>query len=171
MGNAKVSAADPSAASRRRKPGQDASHFKTDKTGKMIINDANDSDEEQQQTQYPKIHDRLAGGAFMANQTAVDGGIRDARGGLKFTKNTKRAREAERENDVMGMDLDEVMGEKKVQKKKKAVTSLGEEFRSKVSVAFANHHLEFGFCRSAPCAPVFMFITLQSRQSRKLGHS
>lgn len=95
----------------------------------MIINEANDNSDGDDG--YPKIHDRLAGGAYMANQTAVDGAVRDARGGVRFTKNTKRAREAEREGDMM--DLDEVMGEKKVQKKKKAVTSLGEEFRSKVS--------------------------------------
>lgn len=68
----------------------------------------------------------------MANQTSVDSATRDARGGLKFNRNTKRARDAEREGEMMGMDLDEVMGEKKDKKKKRVVGSLGEEFRSKV---------------------------------------
>ncbi|BEI80482.1 hypothetical protein CcaverHIS002_0110110 [Cutaneotrichosporon cavernicola] len=109
-----VTSADPSAASRKRKPGQDAAHFKTDRSGKLVIEDVGAGE----------------GTAYMAAMRSVDGATRDARGGLKFNKNTKRAREAEREDEAM-MDLDELIGDKKPKKAKKRAVKLGEEFRSK----------------------------------------
>lgn len=118
-----VTRADPNAASRKRKPGQDAAHFKTDRSGKLVIEESGDEDEPMQRG------DAGEGTAYMAAMHGVDGATRDARGGLKFNKNTKRAREAEREEESM-MDLDELIGDRKPKKKKKAV-KLGEEFRSK----------------------------------------
>lgn len=73
----------------------------------------------------------MEGSAFMAAQHGVDGATRDARGGLKFNKNTKRGRQEEEE---MGIDLDEVMGPKNAPKKRKEQNKrLGEEFKAKVS--------------------------------------
>jgi len=64
---------------------------------------------------------------------AVGGAVRDAKGTLKFNKNTKRGREVEKEYEdtYSGGVLDK---EEVVKKKKKEVTKLGEEFRSKVSL-------------------------------------
>jgi ribosomal RNA-processing protein 12 len=61
----------------------------------------------------------------------VGGTVRDAKGNLKFNKNTKRQREVEKEYEdtYAGGVLDK---EEVVKKKKKEVTKLGEEFRSKV---------------------------------------
>jgi ribosomal RNA-processing protein 12 len=71
-----------------------------------------------------------AGNAFMTAQRGVDGASRDAKGNLKFNKNTKRAREMEREDEAM--DLDELIGDKKEKKKKREVVRLGSEFKAKV---------------------------------------
>lgn len=119
-------ATDPSAAARRRKPGQDASHFKTDKSGKLVI------DEPGSDNEGPTETERMAGDAFLANQTSTDGARRDARGALKFNKNTKRARETEREyEETFGAGI--IDQDKEAPKKRKQVGKLGEEFRSKVS--------------------------------------
>ena len=75
----------------------------------------------------------MAGDAFLANQTSTDGATRDAKGALKFNKNTKRSRETEREYEMtFGAGIID-QDDGKVRKKKKEVTKLGEEFRSKVS--------------------------------------
>ena len=85
------------------------------------------------------------GGAFISSMTSTDGATRDSKGGLKFNKNTKRAREAEREAEAM--ELDELVGDKdrireKMKKKaKKEVMKLGEEFRSKVGDYAISIHL------------------------------
>lgn len=121
-----VTRADPTAASRKRKPGQDAAHFKTDRSGKLVIEESGDEDDEMD----GKRGAAGEGAAYMAAMRNVDGATRDARGGLKFNKNTKRAREAEREDEAM-MDLDELIGDKRPKKAKKKVVKLGEEFRSK----------------------------------------
>ena len=69
----------------------------------------------------------------MANQMAVGGAVRDAKGNLKFNKNTKRGREVEKEYEdtYSGGVLEK---EEVIKKKKREVTKLGEEFRSKVSL-------------------------------------
>lgn len=69
----------------------------------------------------------------MAAQRGVDGASRDARGNLRFNKNTKRSR---MEEDEL-MEIEEPVRasaapEKK--KKKDAPKKLGEEFRAKVSL-------------------------------------
>jgi hypothetical protein len=64
----------------------------------------------------------------------VGGAVRDAKGNLKFNKNTKRGREVEKEYEdtYSGGVLEK---EEVIKKKKREVTKLGEEFRSKVSFA------------------------------------
>ena len=66
----------------------------------------------------------------------MDGASRDAKGNLRYNKNTKRVRAQE---EVMGIDLDEVMGDKDKstgrelkKKKSRIVGRLGEEFKAKV---------------------------------------
>jgi ribosomal RNA-processing protein 12 len=96
----------------------------------MIVEESDDEDASHAK---PSNDARNGGAAFVTAMTSTDGAIRDARGNLKFNKNTKRGREAEQEaNDAM--DLDELIGEKPKNKKKvkKEVVGLGEEFRSKV---------------------------------------
>lgn len=80
----------------------------------------------------------MAGDAFLANQTSTDGAHRDARGTLKFNKNTKRTRETEREyEETFGAGI--IDQDKEVPKKKKQqVGKLGEEFRSKVCPGHSN---------------------------------
>ena len=120
-----LTGADPSGSNRKRKPGQDASHFQTDTSGRLIIPD----DHDDSQLVNPKVD--VEGTAYMSAQRGVDGQSRDAKGNLRFNKNTKRTRE----DDGMMMDLDEVMGgseKEKKKKKKRDVEKLGGEFRSKV---------------------------------------
>jgi ribosomal RNA-processing protein 12 len=127
-----VSAADPSAASRKRKPGQDAAHFKTDKSGRMIIADEDAGNDDQDHPMGSSADAAAgAGNAYLTSMQGADGAVRTA-GGLKFNKNTKRSRDADRE-DADAMDLDELIGDKKDKKKKKAaapIKRLGDEFRS-----------------------------------------
>lgn len=131
-------ASDPSMAARRRKPGQDASHFKTDKSGKLVIDEPSSS----AQDSGPTEMERMAGDAFLANQTSTDGATRDAKGTLKFNKNTKRSRETEREYEMtFGAGI--IDQDDKLKKKKKEVTKLGEEFRSKVGLWIISHHVVF----------------------------
>ena len=120
-------ASDPNQASRKRKPGQDASHFKTDKSGKLIIDEPSTST-----SATPAVQEGERGDAYLANQMAVGGAVRDAKGNLKFNKNTKRGREVEKEYEdtYSGGVLEK---EEVIKKKKREVTKLGEEFRSKVS--------------------------------------
>ena len=142
-----TAAANPNAKVKGRKPGQDAAKFKTDSSGKLVI-PADDSDDERTKSRSRKADEPAPGAdgegtAFLAAQRGVDGVSRDARGNLRFNKNTKRTRA---EDDEM-MDLDEPsagfsakgsavggagnVGQK--QKKRKETKKLGEEFRAKVS--------------------------------------
>jgi ribosomal RNA-processing protein 12 len=65
----------------------------------------------------------------------VGGTVRDAKGNLKFNKNTKRQREVEKEYE--DTYAGGVLDKEEVVKKKKEVTKLGEEFRSKVRFRFS----------------------------------
>jgi ribosomal RNA-processing protein 12 len=98
----------------------------------MVIPDEN----EQMDQDDSAAARNVEGTAFMSAQTGVDGATRDARGNLKFNKNTKRSR---MEDDDMDVDFDEsikkaYMPEQKKKKKQEGNKRLGEEFRAKVSV-------------------------------------
>jgi hypothetical protein len=96
------------------------------------------------------------GDAYLANQMQVGGAVRDAKGNLKFNKNTKRGREVEKEYEdtYSGGVLEK---EEVIKKKKREVTKLGEEFRSKVSPpSYLDHsksHNHHHHCRELriPC--------------------
>ena len=84
-----------------------------------------------------------AGAAFVSSGRGVDGQIRDARGGVKFSRNTKKAREEDmdmdddrpsRRNGLAGNDsAAERARMVKEKRTKKMKAKLGEEFRAKVS--------------------------------------
>nr|XP_019045182.1 ribosomal RNA-processing protein 12 [Kwoniella bestiolae CBS 10118]OCF24112.1 ribosomal RNA-processing protein 12 [Kwoniella bestiolae CBS 10118] len=125
-----IASSDPSAQKARRKPGQDASHFTTDKSGKMVIREDQSSDEDA----GPSTSSARAmeGSGFMA-RNEVDGFTRDSRGNMKFTRNTKKARDNE-----LSMMIDEE-GDRKLEntkkleerRKKRKAMGLGEEFKAK----------------------------------------
>lgn len=82
------------------------------------------------------VGDAMAGSAFMSAQRGLDGQTRDAKGNLRFNKNTKRSREEERM-----LDLDEEDGKKVVERRKKRMEmgKLGGEFKAKVSYSERLH--------------------------------
>lgn len=114
------------ASNRRRKPGQEAHHFKTDaETGKMIID--NDDGVENEDV----VMTDVGGVAYRESITSVDGFSRGPNGRIKFNKDTKKRR---REMD--GID-DEVMadgdgGAVKANKNERKAVKLGHEFKAKV---------------------------------------
>ncbi|PFH53781.1 hypothetical protein AMATHDRAFT_136895 [Amanita thiersii Skay4041] len=112
---------------RRRNPGQDATHFKTDEeTGKMIIDEKESGNEEDAN------NDQVAGNAYHENLTSVDGFTRGRNGRVKFNKDTKKRR---RENEEQDMDVE--MGDEtgttkaKKSKKKTEAPNVGREFKAK----------------------------------------
>lgn len=118
---------------RRRQPGQDATHFKTDEdTGKMIIDGDMDSDAEERAPQNAATD--VAGTAYRESITSVDGFTRGPNGRIKFNKDTKKRRRDEDANqDVEMADLDELASGKRSKKpKKKADPKFGHEFKAKV---------------------------------------
>ncbi|KAG5648632.1 hypothetical protein DXG03_003243 [Asterophora parasitica] len=112
---------------RRRKPGQDASHFKTDEdTGKMII-DAEDAEEPQEVDPSTDV----AGTAYRESMTSVDGFTRGPNGRVKFHKDTKkRRREADEAEDVEMAD-GEIAPTAGKKNKRKVEPKIGHEFKAK----------------------------------------
>jgi len=112
-----------STSNRRRKPGQDAAHFKTDEdTGKMVIGESSDEDDAPDQG----VND-VSGTAYRESITSVDGFTRGPNGRVKFNKDTKKRRRDNDDVDMMDVDED------KTQNKQKRRTSakLGQEFKAK----------------------------------------
>ena len=117
---------DPNAQSRKRKPGQDAAHFKTDKSGKLIVPAENEADGKDVDMTPGANPD---GAAYISTLTSVDGMQRMPDGSVKFNKNTKRGRELEMEME--GLEVEESKGKGK--KQRREVGKLGQEFKAKVS--------------------------------------
>ncbi|KAG6845310.1 hypothetical protein H0H87_011160 [Tephrocybe sp. NHM501043] len=112
---------------RRRKPGQDASRFKTDEdSGKMIIDNDQDSDVDARSS----IAD-VEGTAYRESMTSVDGFTRGPNGRVKFHKDTKKRRREELEaEDVEMADVETGPGATK-KNKRKTEPKLGHEFKAK----------------------------------------
>ncbi|KAJ3537295.1 hypothetical protein NMY22_g5649 [Coprinellus aureogranulatus] len=109
---------------RRRKPGQDAAHFKTDEdTGRMVIDEKEDEEEEEDS------HLDVAGTAYKESMTSVDGFTRGPNGKVKFNKDTKKRRREEAE-DIEMEDVD-AAPKRKRDKKKVPEPKLGQEFKAK----------------------------------------
>lgn len=125
------SGSDPSAASRKRKPGQDAAHFKTDKSGKLIVPDDREDAAGAAKAAAPAGDQEMEdGAAYISTLTSVDGMQRLPDGTVKFNKNTKRGRELEMEME--GLDVGEEV-KTKGKKQRREVGKLGQEFKAKVS--------------------------------------
>lgn len=113
--------------SRRRKPGQDAAHFKMDEdTGKMIIDepDAETAGADAASTD-------VAGTAYRESMTSVDGFTRGPSGRVKFNKDTKKRRRENDEADVEDVEMADGEGTNKKNKRRTEV-KLGQEFKAKV---------------------------------------
>ncbi|CAA7261659.1 unnamed protein product [Cyclocybe aegerita] len=118
------------AQSRRRKPGKDATHFKTDEdTGKMVI-DENSSDEDEGANARAAASD-VAGAAYRESLASVDGFTRGPNGKIKFNKDTKKRRREEDAMDVDMADPEEAPAGKTKKSKKKVEPKLGHEFKAK----------------------------------------
>lgn len=125
---------DRKAARKAKDSGRD---FKKDSdTGKLIINSDSDSAAGSEVDEDA----RLAGAAYQEALTSADGFTRDARGRVKFNKDTKKRR-----RDAMNVDENEdvemadanasgTQGGKNKKQKRKAPTKVGQEFKAKVSL-------------------------------------
>ncbi|KAG6850944.1 hypothetical protein H0H93_005813 [Arthromyces matolae] len=110
---------------RRRRPGQDASRFKTeDETGKMIIDEGNDSDDIGPSTD-------VAGTAYREAITSVDGFTRGPNGRVKFHKDTKKRRREELETEDVEMVDGDTAATAAKKSKRKGDPGLGHEFKAK----------------------------------------
>ncbi|TFK23665.1 ribosomal RNA-processing protein 12 [Coprinopsis marcescibilis] len=116
------------AANRRRKPGQDASHFKTDdSTGKMVI-DEGGSDEDDSMA----VAQDVAGTAYKESLTSVDGFTRGPNGKVKFHKDTKKRRRQNDDEDVEMGDAEEPALQSKAKKpRSRTDPKFGHEFKAK----------------------------------------
>ncbi|KAJ3561831.1 hypothetical protein NP233_g9958 [Leucocoprinus birnbaumii] len=120
---------------RRRKPGQEAAHFKTDdNTGKMVIDDESDDHENETAEHGNGGQEDVAGNAYRESMTSVDGFTRGQGGRVKFNKDTKKRRRADNDidDDVEMADGENISaGRKKSKNKEKAEPRLGHEFKAK----------------------------------------
>ncbi|KAG8944184.1 hypothetical protein FRC04_002140 [Tulasnella sp. 424] len=113
---------------KRRKPGQDAAHFKKDEeNGKMIVEDE-DAQNQVAEEGEEDAGDDVAGQAYMDQMVSVDGFTRTATGAVKFHKNTKKRRAMDTDD---GDDEVEETGEKEKRSRKSRVVKLGREFKAK----------------------------------------
>ncbi|KAJ4483189.1 armadillo-type protein [Lentinula aciculospora] len=109
---------------RRRKPGQDAAHFKTDEdTGKMVI----DQSDEEEDALRQAAND-FSGTAYRESISSVDGFTRGPNGRVKFNKDTKKRRRGDEDLDMMDIDESDLSRNKQ---KRKASAKLGHEFKAK----------------------------------------
>jgi ribosomal RNA-processing protein 12 len=113
---------------RRRKPGQEASKFKTDAdTGRVIIDeDESDSDAPQSKSKPGYVE----GDLYKESLTSVDGFTRGPSGKIKFHKDTKKRRREESDEDVEMADAAVDVGVSK--SKKRSEVKVGQEFKAKV---------------------------------------
>ncbi|KXN91076.1 Ribosomal RNA-processing protein 12 [Leucoagaricus sp. SymC.cos] len=116
----------------RRRPGQDAAHFKTDEnTSKMVIDD--ESDDEIEEHGNGEEEDAV-GNAYKESVTSADGFTRGPGGRIKFNKDTKKRRREDNDIDEdVKMDDGEnaSAGRNKSKKKEKGEPRLGHEFKAK----------------------------------------
>ncbi|KAF9453999.1 NUC173-domain-containing protein [Macrolepiota fuliginosa MF-IS2] len=120
---------------RRRKPGQDAAHFKTDdNTGKMVIDDDSNSGNDNEAAEGGDGEEDVAGNAYKESMTSVDGFTRGPGGRIKFNKDTKKRRREDNDNDddIEMADGENVSaGRKKSKNKEKNEPRIGHEFKAK----------------------------------------
>ncbi|KAG8771972.1 hypothetical protein FRC12_003310 [Ceratobasidium sp. 428] len=115
---------------KRRQPGRDAAKFKTESaTGKLIVEESSDEQEEGNE------EDTIEGVAYREMLTSTDGHTRDASGRVKFGKDTKKRRAAEREAEDQDVEMADGTAASKdgsrKKKQKQAVIKVGSEFKAK----------------------------------------
>ncbi|KAF8335881.1 uncharacterized protein EI90DRAFT_2912815 [Cantharellus anzutake] len=107
---------------KKRQPGQEASHFRTEESGKLVISDDSDNGGV----------DRAEDDAADTQMALVDDFNRGPRGEVKFHKNTKKRRaEDSKAEDVEMADRDAGEGGNKRKKYKQEPVRLGREFKAK----------------------------------------
>ena len=90
---------------KRKKPGQDATRFKTDEeTGKMVLDEGENDD--------VNMDDDLAGKAYRESLTSVDGFTRGPNGRVKFNKDTKKRRRDDDDAEDIEMGDAQTRGKK-----------------------------------------------------------
>ncbi|KAG9102762.1 hypothetical protein FRC07_010164 [Ceratobasidium sp. 392] len=115
---------------KRRQPGRDAAKFKTESsTGKFIVEESSDEDEGEDGGED------IAGAAYQEMLTSTDGQTRDASGRVRFGKDTKKRRAAEREAEDGDAEMADGTAASKdgarKKKKKQVVVKVGAEFKAK----------------------------------------
>jgi ribosomal RNA-processing protein 12 len=114
----------------KRKPGQDASRFKTDAdTGKIRFDDSSDDEADDKAAST-----NVAGTAYREGITGVDGFTRGPNGRVKFNKDTKKRRREELDAGDGDVEMDDASGAKakaQVAAKKKKQNIFGQEFKAK----------------------------------------
>ncbi|CDU24950.1 related to RRP12-Protein required for normal pre-rRNA processing [Sporisorium scitamineum] len=150
---ARISLSNPNAKNaangrnKKRQPGQEASKFVLDEaTGRMLIDD-DEAPAGKKRVSFADGNDDApvdaegAGTAYINQARGVDG-MAQVRGGVvKFNKNNKRTREAEREVELEQMALEEAQDRARqvqsgkpvaqVDRKKRVKETIGKEFRAK----------------------------------------
>ncbi|THH02095.1 hypothetical protein EW026_g741 [Hermanssonia centrifuga] len=109
---------------RQRKPGQEASKFKTDDdTGKMIIDNDNDD------SSGENMGEDVVGTAYREAFTSADGFTRGPNGRVKFNKDTKKRRRENNDEDVDMADGEAGTGGRGA--KRRSEVKFGQEFKAK----------------------------------------
>lgn len=142
---------------RRRAPGAEAKHFAVDEaTGRMRI-----EDEEAQATEPDADAAAGAGTAYLDRERGVDGFTHRGRGGaVKFNKNTKRTREAERAEEEAEDAAEPAAAPAKRQRRRNEKQAIGREFRAK--------RAEGDVSRKGGMSP-YAYVPLSSVAGKKKG--
>ncbi|KAI0320923.1 ribosomal RNA-processing protein 12 [Amylostereum chailletii] len=113
---------------RKRKPGQDATHFKTGDDGKMMIEDSSD-----EEVGVGADRENVEGTAYLEQMTSVDGFTRGPGGRIKFNKDTKKRRREAAENEDRDVEMEDVGAQtgKERPVKRRSDVKLGKEFKAK----------------------------------------
>lgn len=122
---------------KQRKPGQDASKFKTDDdTGKMIIDEDSDSDTAAPSKSTNK--EDVVGTAYRDSFVSADGFTRAPSGRVKFNKDTKKRRRAEMEDGDADVDMLDPSSPLKAAKQTPKSVKIGSEFKAKVRLVVSS---------------------------------
>ncbi|EST09064.1 hypothetical protein PSEUBRA_001400 [Kalmanozyma brasiliensis GHG001] len=145
---ARIALSNPNATNgrnKKRQPGQEASKFALDEaTGRMLIDDEENPSSKKRVAFAPATDAPVdvdgAGTAYINQARGVDGTTQVRGGAIKFNKNNKRTREAEREMELEQMAVEDAQDRaRQVQggrpahadKKRRGKETIGKEFRAK----------------------------------------
>lgn len=115
---------------RRRKPGTDANRFNVDSDSGKIVIPAEESDSDIE-VSARKAAEIAAGGAYRESITSVDGFTRDAKGRVKFNKDTRKRRRENADEDGDVEMADDTVENSSKRNKRRSEVKLGHEFKAK----------------------------------------